>query len=272
MADKPLVSVIIPTKNSEVTVEKCLKSIKNQTYPNIEIIVVDNFSRDNTKKIAEDSGATLIEIDARVSEARNIGIERARGKFILSVDSDMELDSSVIDECVKKIGEGNDAAVIPETSVGEGFWARCKALEKSCYIGDELIEASRFFKKGVFEKLGCYDPQLEFGEDWDLNQRVRKAEYRIGRINAFIKHHEGKLSLSKTIRKKHHYGKTLEKYVKKHPNEAKQLLKLIRPAFIRNWRLLARDPYHALGMFLMKACEFGAARLARAGDSELETK
>jgi probable beta-1,3-galactosyltransferase len=49
----PLVSVIIPTYNSSRTLEKCLKSIKNQTYKNIEIIVVDNNSIDNTKEIAK---------------------------------------------------------------------------------------------------------------------------------------------------------------------------------------------------------------------------
>jgi glycosyltransferase involved in cell wall biosynthesis len=49
----PLVSVIIPTKNSAKTIEKCLKSVKDQTYKNIEIIVVDNFSTDGTYEIAK---------------------------------------------------------------------------------------------------------------------------------------------------------------------------------------------------------------------------
>ena len=51
--ENPLVSVIIPTYNSSRTLEKCLESIKNQTYKNIEIIVVDNNSTDNTKEIAK---------------------------------------------------------------------------------------------------------------------------------------------------------------------------------------------------------------------------
>jgi glycosyltransferase involved in cell wall biosynthesis len=48
----PLVSLIIPTYNSSKTIEDCLKSIKNQNYENIELIVVDNNSKDNTKEIA----------------------------------------------------------------------------------------------------------------------------------------------------------------------------------------------------------------------------
>jgi probable beta-1,3-galactosyltransferase len=51
--EKPVVSVIIPTYKSSRTLEKCLESIKNQTYKNIEIIVVDNNSTDNTKEIAK---------------------------------------------------------------------------------------------------------------------------------------------------------------------------------------------------------------------------
>jgi len=53
MKNFPKISVIVPTYNSSRTIEKCLKSIKNQTYQNIEIIVIDNNSSDNTLKIAK---------------------------------------------------------------------------------------------------------------------------------------------------------------------------------------------------------------------------
>ena len=51
----------------------------------------------------------------------------------------------------------------------------------------------------------------------------------------------------------------LEIYRKKHPKEASVQLRLIKPAFLRNWRKLAKDPAHASGMLFMKVCEFGAA-------------
>jgi len=88
--------------------------------------------------------------------------------------------------------------------------------------------------------------------DYSIRTRgLAKAGYRIGRITAFIKHHEGRLSLWKTLRK----------YQRKHPNEAKQQFRFIRPSFVKNWRKLVRDPIHSLGMFFMKACEFGATWL-----------
>ncbi|TRZ49438.1 MAG: glycosyltransferase [Dehalococcoidia bacterium] len=254
--NKPLVSVIIPTFNSERFLEMCLHSIKEQTYPNIEITVVDSYSSDGTKEIAEKFGAKVIESKVGRSEARNIGAKKVRGELILSLDSDMELTPRVFEECVKKVKEGYDAIIIPEVSVGVGFWAKCKALEKSCYIGDDLIEASRFFKREAFEAVKGYDPELEFGEDWDLNQRIRNAGYKIGRIDTLINHHEGRLNLWKNMKKKYQYGKTLEKYQRKHPNEAKQQFRFIRLSFVKNWRKLTRDPIHALGMLFMKTCEF----------------
>ena len=271
MAENPLVSVIIPTKNSRETIEICLKSIKSQGYQNTEIIVVDALSTDNTHKISEKYGAIVVRKNAGRPEARNIGAEEAKGELILSFDSDMELTPRVVEECVVKVEEGYDALIIPEVSVGNGFWAKCKALEKSCYIGDELIEASRFFKREVFEAVKGYDPELEAGEDWDLNQRIRKAGYRVGRIKALIKHHEGRLSLWKTMKIKYQYGKTLEKYKRKHPNEAKRQLRPIRHGFIRNWRKLARDPIHAFGMIFMKMCELFASKLGNVV-TERETK
>jgi len=256
MTENQLVSVIVPTKNSEATIEKCLRSIRNQSYPKVEIIVVDSFSGDKTREIAENYGARIILAQAKRSEARNKGVEKAGGGFVFFADSDMELDFSVIAECVNKIREGSGATIIPEVSVGEGFWAKCKALEKTCYIGDDAIEAARFLKRSIFESISGYDPVLEAGEDWDLNQRIRKAGYSIGRTNAFIRHHEEKLTLRKTVLKKRNYGKTLKYYKMKHPKEASMQLRLIRPSFMANWRKLAKDPAHAFGMFFMKTCEF----------------
>lgn len=263
--NKPLVSIIIPTANSQPTIGQCIQSIRNQNYPNIEIVIVDKFSSDDTKKIAESLDAKVVQSGVAVSQARNIGTEKSSGDLIFSIDSDMELTPTVVKECVRKVNDGYDAVIVPEVSFGFGFWAKCKALEKSCYIGDDAIEASRFFKRYVVESLGGYDPELEAGEDWDINQRVRKAGYKIARISANIKHNERNLSLCGAMKKKNHYGRTIKKYERKHPLDSRQQLSLIRPAFIRNWKRLAKDPSHAIGLFLLKTCEFMALKLGAFG-------
>lgn len=256
-----LVSVIIPTKNSGATLDRCLLSFSRQSYSNFEIILVDNFSKDNTVDISSKYSTRLIQTRAARTEARNIGAASSAGEWILSLDSDMEVSPTVIEECVTLSRVGYDAIIIPEASVGEGFWAKCKALEKSAYIGDDLIEASRFFKRSIFEAVGGYDFELEAGEDWDLNQRIRRAGHNIGRISTMVLHHEGELSLAKTIMKKHRYGKTIKRYRQRHPREADAQLSFIRLSFLKNWRLLARDPLHSVGLIVMKACELGALML-----------
>lgn len=256
----PLVSVIVPTFNSESFLNNSLRSVRRQSYSEIEIIVADNYSTDKTKEISEKFGAKVVLCKSNRSKARNVGVGLSNGEFILSLDSDMELKSNVIKECVSKMKSGFSAVIIPEFSAGEGFWAACRALEKLCYIGDDLIEAARFFRKDVFDSINGYDDTFVFGEDWDLNQRIA-AKYRITRINAFIEHHEGRLKLSINIKKKYQYGKTLHKYAIKNPKEAKQHLTVIRPAFLKNWKKLCNDPSHAVGMLFMKACEFAAGLL-----------
>jgi glycosyltransferase involved in cell wall biosynthesis len=261
MEDKPLVSVIIPTMNSEKHIKSCLEGLMSQTYGRIEIIVVDNYSQDRTVEIVSGFPAKVIFCDGIRSKARNFGACSSNGALLLSVDSDMRLAPRVIGECVDAIGDGFDAIVVPELSIGEGFWASCKALEKRCYLGDDLIEASRFFRKTTFEKVGGYDPELEAGEDWDIHERIRALGGKIHRVESIIEHDEGNLSLRTAVSKKYGYGKTMKRYVSKHPERAKKQLSIVRLAFFRSWRKLANDPIHGFGLFVVKACEFIATNL-----------
>jgi len=253
----PLVSIIITTKNSQKFIGSCLKTLKNQSYQNIEIIVVDNFSDDKTKEISLRYTSKFFEKGPERSAQRNFGAGKAKGKYILILDSDMELMEDVITECVEKIESEKDikAIIIPEISYGESFWAECRALERSCYIGDETIEAARFFEKNTFFEFTGYDEQITGPEDWDLPQRIGKR-YEISRIKSQIRHNEADLSLIRTIKKKYYYSKNFFEYVKKHPEIAKKQINIVfRPAFFRNWRKLVKDPIHTFGFLFMKLCE-----------------
>lgn len=260
---KPVVSVIIPTKNSEATLKKCLLSLKKQTFPNISIIIVDDFSVDDTIKIAKKYGTNVLSYHAKRSKARNYGAKHAKGIHFLFIDSDMELMPKVVEECVTYCNNtGYDCMMIPEISVGEGFLADCKALEKLCYIGDDTIEAARFFKRSTFEKVDGYDSGLNAGEDWDLTQRIRIANLKIGRIDAYIRHLEGRLNMRTILNKKFEYGKTIHSYRKKHPSATKLQLNAFRGAYRKNWKRLVNDPVHALGMLFIKACELVSFTIA----------
>lgn len=257
---KPIVSAIIATKNEEKVIKNLLESLKKQTYRPLKIVVVDNNSIDRTKEIAQKYTKLVFNRGPERSRQRNFGVQKASGKYVLILDADMELELGVVEECVGII-EKNSAAkavVIPERSFGIGFWAQCKALERSCYLGDETIEAARFFDKQTFFEFNGYDEEITGPEDWDLPQRIRK-KYKIGRIESFIHHNEGRLSLWRTMKKKYYYAQKFTVYMKKHPKIAYQQANLFfRPAFFRHWRNLLRHPILALGMFFMRGCEMFA--------------
>ncbi len=270
ISTKPLVSVVIPTLNSAKIIEECLESIKKQTYPNIEIIVVDGHSTDNTLEIAKKYGRTFSygpdQSKGRVFGGpyqRNFGVSKANGKCIYYVDSDMRLMPQLVEECVSKIEkEQADAVIVPEFSYGEGFWAHCRVLEKSCYNDDDLVDAARFVRKEVWDKLGGLDVTLGGGDDWDFQLRLNKNGHKTVRVKNYVRHYEGKLSLCKQLRKKYLYGKTVDRYFKKYSNRRWMLVKqysLFRPAYFRNWKKFLRDPIHGLGLIVMKSFEYAVA-------------
>ena len=91
---KPLLSIIVPVYNVEKYIERCIKSILNQSFTNFELILVDDGSPDNCGKICDeykkkDSRIKVIhKKNGGLSDARNAGIERAKGEYIAFVDSD----------------------------------------------------------------------------------------------------------------------------------------------------------------------------------------
>lgn len=252
----PLVSIIVPTKNSAFFIERCLKSIKNQTYINIEIIVVDNDSSDCTLELANKYADRILKKGPERSVQRNFGVEKSKGQYVLIIDSDMELSKSVIKGCVKKAKKGFGAVIMPEESFGEGFWAQCKKLERSFYIGVDWMEAARFFDKKVFLGVGGFDNHLISGEDWDLSQRV-KTRTQIGRVSDLIFHNEGRINLAKTLKKKIYYARHFDKYLSK--NHAGPQISLIAryKLFLSRPKKLFKKPILGLGMLFMKTCEFG---------------
>lgn len=265
------VSVIIPAFNEGKNIANCLRSIANQSYKKIEVILVDDSSEDSTCHIATNT-ARKLKLNLRIfkqnkhqerGKTRNLGAKIAKGKYLLFVDADMLLDKNVLKSCVNKIEEKKEVAaiIISEKSFGETFWAKCKALEKRCYMGDDTIEAARFFKKNIFWKVRGWDEEMVSGEDWDLTRRIR-SKSKVGRVTSSILHNEGKLTLWKTFKKKFYYASKSGVYLKKYPLKFNDLMFFIlRPAYLRNWRLILSNPIQGVGMFFLKFIEIIAGGL-----------
>jgi hypothetical protein len=177
------------------------------------------------------------------------------------VDSDMELDDTVVAECVEQVNTNPKykALVIPEESFGDGFWARCKQLERSFYVGVSWMEAARFFDKAIYEKLGGYNEKLVSGEDWDLSQRVGEVA-PIGRIQSFIRHNEGRLKLGRTLQKKYYYSQKFAEYLAINDNTESTRQQTGLAAryglFLSHPDKLLAKPHIGAGMLFMKTCEF----------------
>lgn len=263
-----MVSVIIPAYNEQDTIQKCLDSVAKQNYKNIEIIVIDDFSSDQTSAVVKQwtrkfKRKLRIVRNKRHEErgiSRNLGARLSTGDYLLFIDADMQINNRVISDCIKEVRNNHavKAIIIPEESLGEGFWAKCKSLEKQCYIGDNRVEAARFFEKKAFWKVGGWDNKMISGEDWDLTRRIR-TYFKVSRVNSYIYHNEYHLTLWKTIKKKFYYASVSGIYLEKNPLSLLTIAFFIfRPSFIRNWKLIVADPLHGLGMFFLKAIELSA--------------
>jgi glycosyltransferase involved in cell wall biosynthesis len=253
----PKVTIVIPTFNSERTVDLCLHSVKNQLYLNTETIVVDNYSRDKTLQAIKRFNVRPLIKGPERSAQKNWGAANAKGSFLLFLDSDMELTPKVVEECVtNSIKKKVDAIVIPQVSVAEGFWSECRKIERESFLGNRFVEAPRFYKRDVFQNLGGFDEELSFGEDSDLYIRTETSGYRISRIQSEIKHYEGELTLGQVIIKAYYYGKTLLKFVRKHPSFTVKKHSPLHQVYVSNMNLVLKDPKHFAGILIMKFIEY----------------
>jgi len=264
---KPLVSILVHTRNSQRTIKKHLESITSQSYRPIEIIMVDNNSIDDTVAIAKKITKNIFTFGPERSAQRNLGAKKASGEYLLVPDSDMILGKNVIAECVFLILSSSKikAIIVPEKSIGEGFWTKCKILERSFYFGVDWIEAARFFERKTFEKIGGYDEKNTGTEDYDLPQQIIKkyGKESTERIKEFIYHDEGRLSLLGTLKKKFYYAQKLQVYKDRNPEYYEKQANIIRRyvLFFSNPIKLFRNPVIGLGMLFMKVCEFAAGGL-----------
>lgn len=253
---KPLVSAIITTKNSSRTLSLLLQSLKDQTYKNIEIVVVDNASSDATQEIASKFTSKVYVKGPERSAQRNFGAQKAKGQYLFILDADMELTPRVIEDCVETVQRINvQVLVVPERTIGDGLLVRVRQFEREMYMGDLSIELARFFSKKVFLEFGGYDLELTGPEDYDLSYRMSK-KYKIGRSHEYILHHEENLRLSLLLEKKYYYASRGAMYASKHPELVRtQGNLLFRQAYFKNWGKFIAHPFIGIGFIIVRVLE-----------------
>lgn len=261
----PLVSVIVTTKNEEGNIGRLLKSIKKQSYKNLEIIVVDNNSADQTKEISLKFTPNVFNKGPERSAQRNYGVLKANGEYVVILDADMELTKDVVKSCLMTINDYKHsftpykALVVPEKTVGNGFIAAIRKFEREMYMKDSTIEVARFFVKKVFEEFDGYDLNLTGAEDFDLPKRISQ-KYKIGRSKEYILHHEGNLTLGKQLKKKFYYAQKSALYAEKHPDLiSRQGILILRRAYLKHWKKFIKYPGLGVSLIIFRALETIAA-------------
>jgi glycosyltransferase involved in cell wall biosynthesis len=256
--EKKDVAVVVPTRNSAATLRQCLESIKGQQHP-CTLVVVDNGSTDDTPSIASELADVVLDTGPERSAQRNAGAAATDAGIVGFIDSDMELPPEVVGEAVSAILTGAATVLVPERTVGEGYWAEVRAYERTFYQGSNAIEAPRFFRREVFDLAGGFDEAMTGPEDWDLGMRTASCGSRV-RVHATILHHEGRVGYFDACRKKAYYAPGIARFLAKHGSRGISVLS--RRPWLKQPRALARPL--GIGLLVLKVGEVSAVLIAMA--------
>ncbi len=201
MANETYISVIVPVYNGEKTIERCLCSLANQRYPKkrYEVIIVDNNSTDDTKKIIEKYPAKYLCEKKRGSyAARNKGIRYAKGRILAFTDADCMAHVNWIADAVREFSDKKTGCVAGRIGAGqrnshiERYIAKKKLLiqkKEPCGLPLPYAKtANAFYRKEVFDKIGLFEEWIS-GGDADLCWRMqKKTEYGLKFSRALVIH------------------------------------------------------------------------------------
>lgn len=191
MSKKPLVSIIIPTLNRGELLKQTLKSVFRQSYKNFEVIVIDDYSNDNTGKLLEpflkkDNFVYLRKnIKKNISRSRNFGIKIAEGDLIAFLDSDDLWFPKKLEKQVAKFKENPKAWLVYSDGITFYNYGKIKphryilgpaytgkVFNKLYHQGNFIPTSSILVKKCVLDDIGDFDENLAVNEDVDLLLRI----------------------------------------------------------------------------------------------------
>lgn len=195
----PLVSVIMPTYNHAKFIGNAIESVLGQSYKNLELIIVDNYSEDDTEKIVASFADKRIKYlkfknHGIIAASRNYGIKNSQGKYIAFLDSDdiwhySKLEKQLQYFCDKEIvGVGSQAILIGDTPFDcRGYRGRStKGYVDYDYYSilnsNPIMTSSVIVRRHILSVVGGFDenPNFRFIEDWELWLRMaREGNFRV---------------------------------------------------------------------------------------------
>lgn len=174
----PRVSVVMPVFDAGRDLEQAVRSVTGQSFPDRELVIVDDGSRDATTLALLDAAARLPGVTLHrtpnrgPAAARNLAIERARGAYILPLDADDWLEPAFLERTVPVL-DAEPATGVVHTWVGlvgehHGTW-RTGPFELPALLARCTVHVTSLYRREVWTQVGGYDPRfVEASEDWDL--------------------------------------------------------------------------------------------------------
>jgi len=231
------ITIIVPAYNEEVVIETSIKSLLEQTYPNLEILIVDDGSNDQTyikaKKYEFDNGNRSLKVltkpNAGKAKAINHGILNSNGSLIMVVDADSKLDKNAALLMSRYFDDEEIAAVAGSVYVSNqnNIWTKLQALE---YIeGLNMVRNGQAFLKlvniipgpiGMFRKKSLYDVGLydsdTFAEDCDVTLKLIAKGYKIDFEPEAVAYTEAPENLLDLIKQRYRWTRGILQAIKKH--------------------------------------------------------
>lgn len=188
----PLISVIIPVYNVDAHLECCINSVLDQTYRNLEIILVDDGSTDNSPKICDEYSAyderikVIHKKNGGLVSARKAGIQLANGDYVAYVDGDDWVENAMYKQLVDKIGDADIiiSGVIRDYKIG--IAKETSKIENGTYEGEALrslifekmIYTGEFFERGIQPHIfnSLYRRELIYTNQLKVDDRIRVGE------------------------------------------------------------------------------------------------
>jgi glycosyltransferase involved in cell wall biosynthesis len=229
--DCPKVSIVVASYNGDRTLKACLESLQSLSYPNYEVILVDDGSTDTTRQIAILHAAVRYirhETNLGLSVARNTGIAAASGEIVAFTDSDCRADRDWLRHLVADLvgsdfsGIGGPNLLPPEDSTMAVVVMASPGGPAHVMLTDRQAEHipgcnMAFFKSALVE-VGGFDPVFrKAGDDVDICWRLQQAGHRLGfSPSAFVWHYR-RSTVSDYLKQQRGYGEAEAMLVQKHP-------------------------------------------------------
>ncbi len=190
------VSIVIPTYNEEEVISDCLESLSKQTLKDLEIIVVDDGSNDQT--LSKIHGVKLLKQEHKgPGAARNLGAKEASGEILVFVDADMTFKEDFVEKLVNSIILGKTKGTFSKdeyVSNWNNIWARCWSInegweEKRRHPRNypDKQKVFRAILKSEFDRVGGFDVTRGYNDDWSLSE---KLDYKADVVSGVVFYHQ----------------------------------------------------------------------------------